>query len=240
MPKFIKENEIKNSHNNFYYKLMNESYNKELIFDFYWKLFQKKNPDGSGFENHPLVGKKLLSLSEEFYIMKDKISTSPSSSKLTESDFNVKSIFYKKFIPIDLSPNNLLFLKFMKFHLGFLKFNDWYSANNFKDLEIDLNLMREYLTKGFFVCLEKNKRTLKTEINTMTDFQIISNICIKERLTLFNFMVSNTELNSTDIKNFINRQYMQVFRNRNYLPVLNEVVNIKNVTIDDYIEVYKK
>jgi hypothetical protein len=88
--------------------------------------------------------------------------------------------------------------------------------------------------KGFMVCLEKNRRELKDKIANYSDFQLISNICVKERLTLFNFLVE-CEISNKDAKEFINRQYMNILRNKIYTPVLK--IDKK---VEDYFNIYSK
>jgi hypothetical protein len=125
----------------------------------------------------------------------------------------------------------------MKFHLGFVKFSQWYGPNNFNKLEVNESIMKDYLTKGLLMCLDQNKKDLKDKLNTMNDFQIVSKICVKERLSLYNFLLES-EINSKDAKNYINKFYMKTFRNKIYVPDFNK--EIKNVEVDSLMYVYNK
>src|SRR5690606_12430338 len=102
-----------------------------------------------------------------------------------DKENKVSGLIYNN-IPLDYSGDNYLFLKYMKFHSGFLKFNEWYTPNKLENMEIDESVLNDYIAKNFYVCLEKSKRSIKDQVSKLTDFQLISNICVKERLTFFN------------------------------------------------------
>jgi hypothetical protein len=73
-----------------------------------------------------------MKLSEDYFIVSDK---TEDGDKLI--DPAVKNILYKNLIPLDLSAENYLFIKFMKVHIGLAKFSKWYGPNNFSELEIN-------------------------------------------------------------------------------------------------------
>ena len=247
MPKFIKEEisdrddseySLYNDYINkeLYKKKMNDKYEIEICFNFYWKNFIK---DPKIFEGHNLVGKKLMKLSEDYFISKNK-NLNSKDNNTRNFDERVKQIFYKGLIPLDPSAENYLFMKFIKFHFGFLQFINWYEPNRFDKLLVDDNLIKDYLLKNFYVCLEKNKRELKEKLNTLTDFQIISNVCVKERLTLYNYFIENG-ISQEEAKNFINRQYMVVIKNSNRLPDFSKEKNLNgDVRIQNIMEAYIK
>ena len=247
MPKFIKEeisdrddseHSLYNDYINkeLYKKKMNDKYEIEICFNFYWKNFIK---DPKIFEGHNLVGKKLMKLSEDYFISKNK-NLNSKDNNTRNFDERVKQIFYKGLIPLDPSAENYLFMKFIKFHFGFLQFINWYEPNRFDKLFVDDNLIKDYLLKNFYVCLEKNKRELKEKLNTLTDFQIISNVCVKERLTLYNYFIENG-ISQEEAKIFINRQYMVVIKNSNRLPDFSKEKNLNgDVRIQNIMEAYIK
>lgn len=244
MPKFIKENlfDIKNPddsldnqyiNNELYKKKMNDKYDIDICFNFYWKNFIK---DPKIFESHNIIGKKLLKLSDDYFIAKNK------NEKIQPNNFDekIKQIFYRNMIPLDPSADNYLFLKFMKFHLSFLQFINWYQPNNFDKLIIDDILIKDYVMKNFYVCLEKSKRELRDKLNKLTDFQIVSNVCIKERLTLYNYFIDN-EVSSNEAKNFINKQYMIVIRNSNKAPDFSKEKHLNDeIRIENLMQAYVK
>jgi len=248
MPKFIKEEiSVKDdSEHSLYYdyfkkelykKNMNEKYEIEICFNFYWKNFIK---DPKIFENHNLIGKKLMKLSEDYFISKNKNLNNSTDKIEINNDERVKQIFYRGLIPLDPSAENYLFMKFLKFHFGFIKFINWYEPNRFDKLLIDENLIKDYLLKNFYVCLEKNKRELKEKLNTLTDFQIISNVCVKERLSLYNYFTENG-ISQEEAKNYINRQYMVVIKNSNRPPDFSREKNLNGtVKIENIMEGYMK
>ena len=251
MPKFIKEksnnfydfNNPDQSHmddiinKEIYKNNMNEKYDIEICFNFYWKNFIK---DPKIFENHNLIGKKLMRISEDYYIASNKNERSQNSNQFSQKFFEekVKNIFYKNLIPLDPSADNYLFMRFLKFHLGFVQFIQWYEPNGFNRLLIDDILIKDFLLKKFYVCLEKNKRELREKLNTLTDFQLISNVCVKERLTLYNYFIEN-EVHPTDAKKFINSQYMLVLRNSKRSPDFSNEKQLNGkVKIEDMMQPY--
>jgi hypothetical protein len=198
---------------------------KILVYKFYIDLFKEQNPDSDPevmIDKHFILGKRLLKLSEEYMIK--------------QNDNKVESIYYKG-IPLDLSGENYLFMKYMKFHSSFLKFSEWYKPNNFEKIEIEDLTLNDYIAKQFYVCLEKNKRNIKDKINELTDFQLISNICIRERLMFFNYLL-NKGTKRRSAQNFINSEYMRIFRNTNKQPEMKS--DIKKININDLFEVYSK
>ncbi len=200
---------------------MNENYDLELLFNFYWKNLIT---DPKIFENHPLLGKRLMNLSDTYFFNQKK------------NQNHIDKILYKSLIPLDSSPENFLFLKFMKFHLGFLRFNQWYQPNDFNKLEVNELVMKDYLTKSLVVCLESNKRKIKEKLHLMTDFQIISNVCRRERITLYNFLQDFDS--SANSKDFINSLYLKTYRGKVYK--LNFSKETKQAVLDEILGVYSK
>ena len=181
-----------------------------------------------------------MKLSEDYFISKNKNLNNSTDKIEINNDERVKQIFYRGLIPLDPSAENYLFMKFLKFHFGFIKFINWYEPNRFDKLLIDENLIKDYLLKNFYVCLEKNKRELKEKLNTLTDFQIISNVCVKERLSLYNYFTENG-ISQEEAKNYINRQYMVVIKNSNRPPDFSREKNLNGtVKIENIMEGYMK
>jgi hypothetical protein len=203
---------------------------KQLLFNFYWKLFTEKNKEGKDFKNHPILLNRLTNLSEEYVIQLNK-----NNKDINNYDNNnqVKNIFYKGLIPLDFSSSNYLFMKYIKFHINFNKFNEWFTVNEFDKIYIDENIMREYLMKNFLHCLNKNKNAGKG----LNDYQLISNICVKERLTLYNFLIDNN-IPQKNAKYFINGEYMKVIRGKNIQPDINDS-NMKT-KLENFAEFYYK
>jgi hypothetical protein len=227
MPHFkkVKYDEIENKE--LYKKYMNEKYEVELLFNFYWNSIVK---DPKIFENHSLIGKKLKSLSEEYFIVKNKEQTE------NKDIFNSK-ILYKNLIPLDISSDNYLFTKFIKFHINFVKFNQWYLPNEFAKLEVNEIIMKDFLTKELIQCLEKNKKKLEGSLETLSDFKLISNTCVKQRLSLFNFLI-DFNIERKDAKDFINKMYLRVYRNKVY--ELNFSKELKDENMEKFVEGYSK
>lgn len=201
---------------------------KLFLFNYYWKIFSKTNLESdskfSEIQKHSLLGKKLLKLSEDYSVQLDR-------------NDNLKTIYFRNKIPLELNAENILFLKFMKFHSGFVEFNQLFKREGFDKLELDENALKDYISQKFYVCLEKSKREYKTKINDLSDFQVISNICVKERLMYFNYLIDNG-LDRKIARNYINEEYMRVFRNRKVLPNLRN--DLRNICVNKLFEVYSK
>jgi len=95
-----------------------------------------------------------------------------------------------------------------------MQFFDLYSKYNFEKLHVDDILMNDYLNKKFMVCLNGKKNELRNKANEYSDFELISQVCVKERLTLYNFLNEEMSLKKVDVKQYINNQYINVFRHQ--------------------------
>jgi hypothetical protein len=230
----IEDNSNKNKE--LFKKFMNEKYDVDILFNFYWKNFVT---DPKILENHPLLGKKLMKLSEEFFVVANKNKNLEIENNLgsVDKNFPVNKILYKNLIPLDLSSENYLFTKFLKFHFGFVKFSQWYKPNDFSKLEVNDTIMKDYLSKNLLVCLDRSKKELKEKINTLSDFKLISNTCIKERLSLYNFMIE-FDIEPSAAKEFINIMFMKAYRNKAYNPDLSS--ETKNINLESLLKIYSK
>jgi hypothetical protein len=207
---------------------MNDNKDVEFLFKFYWKNLIS---DPKIFQSHPLLGKRLMKLSESYFLTQSK-----KISTIDNNEDFIDNILFKANIPLDISPDNYLFLRFIKFHLGFVRFRQWYNSNNFSKLEVNETIMNDYLTKSLILCFEKNKSKIKDKLARMSDFQLISNICRRERLTLFNFLKEfETEAKAKD---YVNSLYLKSFRGRVYnLDFSKDNMNTK---VEDLFGFYSK
>lgn len=207
MPKFIKINYIDN--------LMERDETKKTMFDYYWPQFTNKNKNN--LENYSFLAKFLLKNENQFQIIEKKS--------------NVESVVYNNLFKIDMSPNNYLFTKFYHFHSGFLEFNEIIKDRN--NFEISEETIKDFIFKQFYVCLEKNKRQLGSSLHELSDMELISNICIRERLTLFNYLTK--EVSRDTARDYINKEYMKILKGKNIKPKLE---NSKKFS--DFFEFYEK
>jgi len=231
---------------------LNENFNKTLLYDFYINYFESRYDNKKKLiQMHPLIIKNTFRLSNEFILGKNSQKDIKINEKdLKNSDLNIEfdTIFYKGLFPLDTSEKNFLYLKLLKFHLGMMKFFDLYSKYNFEKLYIDEVLMNDFLNKKFLVCLNNKKSELKNKAEEYNDFQLISNICVKERLTLYNFLSQEMQLKNYEIKRYINNQYINVFR-KNSNRDLNDLRQVKEfdfskeinkIKVEDIIDAYRK
>jgi hypothetical protein len=196
---------------------------KKFIYHFYTDLFQNINPESNletMLNKHFIIAKRLISLSNT-YTIKTK------NEKVT-------SLFYKE-IPLDLSADNYLFLKFMKFHSGFIKFNEWYGPNSFEEIDIDNSVLNDYIARQFYACLEKNKVTMKDKALQLQNFELISSVCVKERLTFFNYLI-DTGVERRLAREFINSEYMKILKKVSKVPSF--VNETKKINLNNLIEAY--
>lgn len=237
-----------------YKRKLNESYSRTLLYDFYMNYFISKNEDKKKLiQMHPLVVEKILKLSNDFIFAKQNknsiISFEENKVKNSEMNIDFDTILYKGLFPLDISGKNYLYLKILKFHFGMMQFIDLYTKYRFDKLLVDDVLMNDYLNKKFLVCLDRSKNELKNKVDEFTDFQLISNVCVKERLTLYNFLSEGMNLNKNEIKRYINNQYINAFRGNsprttqgfaNHLNNPDFNSELKNKYVEDIINPYSK
>jgi hypothetical protein len=205
--------------------------NQKLLVDYYTSIFLTKNPSW-GIENffsYPIIPPSLVNLSKEYILQLKKV-----ENNIEKNDDNIKGIFYQKLIPLDVSTDNLLFLKFMKFHVNFLKFSSLFEENKFERFALEESKIKDYISSSFFQCLENSKKKNQNELHKMTETQLISNLCVKERLTFFNYLTKN-RVKVNEAKNYINSQYMKYFRGKSYIPEINN----KELQFQDFLEIYE-
>jgi len=141
-------------------------------------------------------------------------------------------------LEIDNNEINFIYARFMKFHVGFLQFMDWFNKYNFKDLELHESVVNDYAFKQFYVCLENSRRQLgNVRITELSDLQLISKVCIKERLTLYNYLRRNSKNSKDEIKTYINGEYLRIIKEKKDKSQLTR--DLKVLKLDNYIEFYK-
>jgi hypothetical protein len=229
---------------------------KIILYEYYIKLFKNKEIDTNKFiQMHPSITKLILKFSNDFVFIKNSETKNnlfkknnnnkDPNNKDFELDFD--GILYKGLYPLDISSNNYLYLKMLKFHFGLMQFIDLYGKYHFDKISTDEILMNDYLNKKFISCLQKTKDEIGVKANELNDFQLISNICVRERLTLFNFLLNDMKLKRNDIKKYINNQYMKIFRQKSlkieYTKIMHDLnfeKDLKNNNIEDIIKPYNK
>jgi hypothetical protein len=194
---------------------------RKFIYKFYTDLFTTTNPESDlnkMIDKHFLLVKRLMSMTKNYMIK-------------SQSD-KVTSIYFQN-IPLDLSSNNYLFMKFMKFHSGFLQFNESYGPGNFEKVEIDNNMLNDFIARQFYVCLNKSKTLF--EGKNVSDYEMIKNTCVRERLTFFNFLSENGTSRRT-ARDFINSEYMKILKGYPRIPGLYEGTG--KLKLNEIVEVY--
>ena len=151
------------------------------------------------------------------------------------SDKNLPNVNYFS-SKLQLSNNNFLFMKFLKFHLGYLSYLEAYAKNNLAKLEINNDMLETFIVKSFYNCLNTYKENYSTKISELNDFELISNVCVKERLTAYNFLLT-LDRNQKEVKNFLNSEYISILRGMKRLPKFDKVYT--NVKLHDVFEIYK-
>lgn len=248
MPNFLKGSYSKEENFEQYKKNLNRTYSKTLLYDFYMNYFTDKNEEKNTLiQMHPLIIKNIFRLSNDFILAtnRDKdLSKNNQEIQNSELSINFDSILYKGLFPLDISAKNFLYLKLLKFHFGLMQFFDLYSKYQFEKLHVDDILMNDYLNKKFMVCLNNKKNELRNKADEYSDFELISQICVKERLTLYNFLTEEMVLKKADVKRYINNQYINIFRNKkDWMNIKKDFDFSKEVSgskVEDFIEPYSK
>ncbi len=190
-----------------------------LIEDLYTKKLNKSNID---FSNMDFFKAYLELLSLKYLIKRSERS-------------NLPQIFYNG-SKLQISNNNFLFLKFMKFHLGYLNYIEAFEKNDLKNIPVNNEMLESYIMKSFYNCLKENKQKYGSKINELNDFELVSNICAKERLTAYNFLMSINDKPSHQVKSYLNSEYISVLRGTNNQPKFDQVYS--SVKLNDFFEVY--
>ena len=252
MPNFLKGNYTEEENFEKYKKSLNETYNKTLLYDFYMNYFLTKNDDKKKLiQMHPLIIKNIFRLSNDFILATSKNKNSKLKDqevKNSELSIDFDTILYKGLFPLDISGRNFLYLKLLKFHFGMMQFLDLYSKFNFEKLHVEDVLMNDYLNKKFMVCLNNKKNELRNKAKEYNDFQLISQVCVKERLTLYNFLIEEMNLKKDDVKKYINNQYINVFRDKTNKDtdwrMIKKEYNFgketNNANVEDFVKYYSK
>jgi hypothetical protein len=201
------------------------------LYEYYKNLFKLSNINYIEiFEKDLLLQKHLLQLGKFYSIKKSNENNKVFDSILFSSSSTNKT--YK----LDSSSDNYLFKYFIKTHLYLLEYiNNIETLSNISISEIEI---KDYISNQFFSCL-KNYSIDKKEnflLKNKTDYELVSSLCIKERLTFYNYLSQNSNLTGKQIKSFLNKKYMEYILMTQRNPNLSEGSN----KIDDFIEVYFK
>jgi hypothetical protein len=98
-------------------------------------------------------------------------------------------------------------------------------------------MMESYIMKNFFNCLKDNKKIGEENLKRLSDFELISNICINERLTAYNFLTLTQNKSKKEVKTFLNSQYMAVLKGVNTPPKFDN--SFLKVKFEDVFEIYQ-
>ena len=122
---------------------------------------------------------------------------------------------------------NLLFVYFMKFSVGFYQLIHLNKELEASAKVVDEMMVQEYVFKQLNACLTKEKYKLFSKEVKTSD--IIRNVCVKERLTVYNFLRMTTNFKDEFIKDRINNLYFETMK------LAPEKIE-KIASFDDYLE----
>ena len=205
----------------------NNSKTAKVLYEFYIDYFIQSNKPNHTTTNldklnnfnilflskHLLFHKHLLNSSVYFTIQRN---TNTDTDTIKNNTKNNSILLFNK-IPIVTNQENYLFKYFLKLHYGVLEFQENMSyINNSNSSHTNLdNQIRNKITNNFIDCLNLNKKNIN--INKEKEISI-KNVCVKERLTLYNYLVnfnnngssSRSNHDLANIKEYINMQYTKV------------------------------
>ena len=220
-PVILKADELTYKSNMIKLEELKNNSNKGSLVSYYINIFIKSS-GVYDFKDFEFLHRSLLTYSHHYNIIenKEKISITYDTMK------------------IDFSEQNFLYTRFMKFHLGFLQFIDWFNKYKLNDMDLDDGIINDYSFKQFYVCLENSRRQLgNIRITELTDLQLISKVCVRERLTLYNYLTRNTNIEKKDIKNYLNNEYIRIIKEKKDLSQLRRDLNV--LKMNNFIEFYK-
>ena len=195
-------------------------------YDFYSDLLKINHPEVSkeALEKDVLFTKKLLNLSQYYTLY------------LKESDKSIDKIQINGKYFIDPHYDNYLFKHYMKNHFYIMEYIKGFSTiSNLKITDFEI---KDYILSKFYSCLNSYSVDLKENhhIKKMTDYEIISTLCVKERLTYYSFLSSNKLMEKQNIKNYLNKKYIELVLKSPRQPI----IEVESKGIDQIIKVYSK
>lgn len=188
-------------------------------YEFYIDSFNKKS---STNDKNDLITEHLLKLSKYFTIQ--------------TKDNSIESIIYKGKYKIDPHYDNYLFKFFMKNHFYLSEYLNKYE--NIESINITKGEIKDFILTKFYTCLQKNSINKKENehLKNKSDYDIISSICVKERLTYYNYLLDNDIKSKEQIKKYLNKKYIEIILNSSRDPIIDN----RKVNLTDVFEAYSK
>ena len=193
------------------------------IYDFYMDILIKKYPELTNINSSTslnLFKNHLLKLSQYYHINnKSNVNT-------------IDEIYIFRTLKVKPNTNNYFFNYFIKNHFFIMEYIDKFNLNIEKDIT-DLDI-KDYIYSNLLNCLKDNSITKVPSNKNKSDYMIIKDTCVKERLTYYNYLVAN-EIHPNHAKKYINKKYIEVIFNSNRLPEIEYVPGISKHPKSEYL-----
>lgn len=173
---------------------------QQTLYSFYISLLESKSIEPQDIQNSLFLRQHILSLSDLYSIT-------------TSSGPQIKSILFQHKFPPHLSATNYLFLYFLKKHQTIQALIDsFYHYDQYAVTDEDL---KDRINENFLNCLHSTQ-VKRRDLTEMSDLDLIGSICVRERLTFFNYLSERDSRGTQDIKEYINKSYVRTFKGRGY------------------------
>jgi hypothetical protein len=185
--------------------------NKDMvsIYDYYMALIKTNYPSitENQIDTIPLFKQHLLKLSEYY-----SIRTKPFEP------FTIHQIDIFRKYKVKSQYDNYLFKHFMKNHFFIIEFLNKFDYITTRSItEIDI---KDKILSNFYNCLHMHSidKIENSRLKVLNDYQIISTVCVKERLTYYNFLIDKG-LEPSSIKKYINSKYIEIILKSDRPPI---------------------
>lgn len=197
------------------------------LYEFYLSVLSKNGLTRESLDKFPFIKSRLLKLSDIF-----SVQSKDNKNELS----NISNIVVLRRFIIDQHHENYLFKYFMKNHFSLLEFASKFET--IKDMEVTDLEIRDSIVNRFMNCLRENSITnpRNDHLTKLSDYELIKSLCAKERLTYYNYLNEKAVMSRKQIKNHLNKHYIQLILNTNR-PV--NLESAPKTSLEDLVEVYQ-
>lgn len=167
------------------------------LYQYYENLFKDQNKEII-FSKNILLNQQIIKLSELYSLTTKKY-----------EPMQVENIIAMRKYKVIPNTKNYLFEYFIKNHFSITELLN-NSNNEYKsETEISQVEIKDYILNSFYKCLNENSIKKNNDIKVKTHREIVETVCVKERLTFYNYLCENTNMTKQEIKKYINKKYVE-------------------------------
>lgn len=189
------------------------------LLTFYEELF-KQNDLQETFNNNLKLKSHIIELSELFALKTKSNNNDNVSNTNNASTCNtqIDEILAMRKYKILINEENYLLKYFLKNHFSINEILTTPNLENKLETEITDIEIKDFILNDFYTCLRENNLNDNPRLSKFSANELIGTVCVKERLTYYNYLVEKTTISKSDIKKYINKKYFEVILKRGDLP----------------------